>query len=173
MRRLRGWSRNAPLPVLLTLLIFNAPAFGQGPALEAIIEEVWSGKVAEVRGPNVLVVVYGGSLHLFRLEGIHVPRDQPALAKRAIEMLRERLAGKDVQIRVRGYLEGGQVPLGCVLHGAADVRVDLITQGLTTYCPRHLVEPKLAEAQRLAKRANRGIWRTPSPASSNPCADAA
>ncbi|OFV81004.1 MAG: hypothetical protein A2Y78_00475 [Acidobacteria bacterium RBG_13_68_16] len=135
-------------------------------------KEAREGRVTEVRGADSLVVVYGASSQAFRLDGIRVSRDLPPLAQRATAMLRERLVGKHVQIRIRGYVEGGKVPIGSVLVAGADVGVDMIAEGLVVYCPRHLVEVKLQEAQRLAKEAKRGLWSNPPSAGADPCSGA-
>jgi endonuclease YncB( thermonuclease family) len=153
----------------LTLLLVSSSAFGQEPGLQAIAEEVWPGKVIQVRGADSLVVVYGGTSHQFRLEGIRVSRDLPALADRAAQMLRERLVGKNVQVRIRGYVEGGEVPIGVVRVAGADVRVDLVAEGLVAYCPRHVVDAKLQEVQDAAKQAKRGLWGSPASSNGSPC----
>jgi endonuclease YncB( thermonuclease family) len=56
-----------------------------------------------------------------------------------------------------------------VLLGGVDVRIDLVAEGLVAYCPRHVVDVKVQEAQRLAKEAKRGLWGRPSVADANPC----
>lgn len=169
MRRSRRWSSTGVRLLLLTLLLASSSALGQEPGLRAIAEEVWPGQVTQVCGADSIVVVYGATSHQFRLEGIRVSRDLPALADRAAKMVRERLVGKNVQVRVRGYVEGGKVPIGLVLVAGADVRVDLVAEGLVAYCPRYVAEVKLREAERLAKEAKRGLWGTPLSRTANPC----
>ena len=144
--------------VLLTVALSGSSAFGQGPGLQAIAEEVWSGQVTEVVGADVLVIAYGTGSHRFELDGIRPPRDLPALADRAAALLRERLVGKSVRVRVRGYLDAGQLPTGVVLRHGVDVRIDLVAEGLVAYCPRHVVDAKVEEAQRRAQEAKRGLW---------------
>jgi endonuclease YncB( thermonuclease family) len=155
--------------VLLTLAFAGSSAFAQGPGLQAIAEEVWSGHVTEVTGADTLVILYGSGSHQFELDGIRPPRGLPALTDRAAASLRERLVGKSVQVRVRGYLDGGRVPTGVVLLDGVDVRIDLVAEGLVAYCPRHVVDVKVQEAQRLAKEARRGLWGRPSARDANPC----
>ena len=135
----------------------------------AIAEEVRSGQVTEVRGADSLVVAYDGSSHAFRLEGLGVVRGRPALAVRAEEILRERLVGKTVRLSIRGYVEGGVVPVGAVLVEGKDVRVALVRRGLVAYCPRHAVEVSLQGAEREARAAKRGLWADPPSPTSDPC----
>jgi endonuclease YncB( thermonuclease family) len=154
----------------LALVFVGSSALGQEPGLHAIAEEVWPGQVTQVRSADSLVVVYGGTSHQFRLEGIRVVPDFPVQGDVAAKMLRERLVGKSVQIRVRGYVEGGKVPVGLILLvGGADARVDMITQGLVAYCPRYVIEAKLQEAQRRAREAGRGLWGSPKSQPAKPC----
>jgi hypothetical protein len=94
--------------LFLIVAFGSSSAVGQGPGLQAIGEEVWSGQVTEVSGADTLVILYGTGSHQFKLDGIRPPRDLPALSDRAAELLRERLVGKGVQVRVRGYLDGAR-----------------------------------------------------------------
>lgn len=154
---------------LVIVAFAGSSAFGQGPGLQAIAEEVWSGQVTQVRSADTLVILYGTGSHHFKLDGIRPPRDLPALADRAAELLRERLVGKGVQVRVRGYLNGGKVPTGVVLLGGVDVRINPVAEGLVAYCPRHVVDVKVQDAQRIAKEAKRGLWGHPSVQDASPC----
>ncbi len=155
--------------VLLSLAFAGPSAFAQGPGLQAIAEEVWSGQVTQVSDADTLVILYGTGSHRFKLDGIRPPRDLPALADRAAERLRERLVGRSVLVRVRGYRDAGKVPTGVVLLGGVDVRIDLVAQGLVAYCPRHVVDVKVQEAERSAKEARRGLWGHPSLEDADPC----
>ncbi len=154
---------------LLTAALAGASVFGQGPGLQAIAEEVWSGRVTEVVGADVLVIAYGTGSHRFELDGIRPPRGLPALADRAAALLRERLVGKSVLVRVRGYVDAGQLPTGVVLDHGVDVRIELVAAGLVAYCPRHVVDAKVEEAQRQAKEAKRGLWARSSAQEADPC----
>jgi endonuclease YncB( thermonuclease family) len=164
-----GSSSTVVCSLCLGLIFVSASALGQEPGLRALAEEVWPGQVVEVKGADSLVVVYGGTKHQFRLEGIRVLPKFPVLADRAAKMLRDRLVGKNVQVRIRGYAEGGKVPVGLILVGGADARIDMIAQGLVAYCPRYLIEVKLQEAQRGAKEAGRGLWDASNSLPANPC----
>jgi endonuclease YncB( thermonuclease family) len=163
------WSSTVFYLLSLGLVLVGSSASGQQPGLQAVTEEVWPGQVVEVKGADSLVVVYGGASHEFRLEGIRVLPKFPVLADRAAKMLRDRLVGKNVQVRIRGYAEGGKVPVGLILVGGADARIDMIAQGLVAYCPRYLIEVKLQEAQRGAKEAGRGLWDASNSLPANPC----
>jgi endonuclease YncB( thermonuclease family) len=163
------WSSTVFYLLSLGLVLVGSSASGQEPRLQAIAEEVRPGQVVEVKGADSLVVVYGGASHEFRLEGIRVVPDLPALADRAAQMLRKRLVGKSVQIRLRGYAEGGKVPVGLILVRGADARIEMVAQGLVAYCPRYVIEVKLQEAQRRAREAGRGLWRRSKSGPANPC----
>jgi endonuclease YncB( thermonuclease family) len=136
-------------------------AAAQDSGLQAIVEEVFPGRVTDVSGPGLLSISYGGVVHQFQLDGIRAQGEPSALADLATALLRERLIGKSVQVRVRGFVEEGKVPTGIVLLSGADPRVDLVGQGLVLYCPRHVVEAKLVEAERVAKGMKRGLWADP------------
>jgi endonuclease YncB( thermonuclease family) len=123
----------------------------------------------EISSADTLVILYGTGSHLFKLDGIRPPRDLPALTDRAAELLRERLVGKSVQVRVRGYLNGGKVPTGVVLLSGVDARINLVAKGLVAYCPRHIVDVKVQEAQRLAKEGKRGLWGRHGVEDGDPC----
>lgn len=157
---------------LVVATLRGGAALAQEPHLQAIAEEVYAGRVVEVVDARSLLVAYGGATHRFRLDGVHCPSGAPQLAELAAARLRERLAGKAVQVRVRGYIEHGTVPTGVIALAGGDVRFDLVARGLVAYCPRYAVDVTLAKAARVAREEKRGIWASPGLAGDDVCAGA-
>lgn len=139
----------------LVLCISLGPA--RGGDLPGIVARVIDGDRLVLRGPDRVQ-------RTIRLAGIDAPEPGQPYAERAQGVLTEHLTGRFVVVDFYGEDAQGQI-LGRVSLGSVDINLAQIGRGLAWADPQtlSLLSPveqrRYAEAEWMARRAGRGLWR--------------
>ena len=144
------------LLILAAVVTLFAPAFGPGTP-------DFDGKVSRVVDGRTLIVVPDRKLHgpsrgmAIRLYGIVIPSKPKAHAKRAAHYLKKLALGKKVGGAI---LFSAPQPFPSIVRvGDRELNSEMIKAGMSMVDSRAAKDYKhLAEAQRAARAAKRGIW---------------
>jgi endonuclease YncB( thermonuclease family) len=143
-----------PSSVAATIL-----AIALAPALDA---ETFSGKVVGVSDGDTISVLRDGRAVKVRLHGIDCPESRQAFGQRAKQFSSGLVFGQRVTVEVRARDRYGRL-VGRVFAKGAELNLELVRAGLAWHYKRYSDDPALAEAERAARAAKRGLWRDPSP----------
>lgn len=141
---------------LSMLFVLGGPVFGQA----------FVGEVTGVRDGDTIYVLQGGNTFTVQLHGIDAPEPSQPYGKQATNFLRRRVAGKEVQVRVRDRDRYGRLVSSVVLNGR-DVNAQLLRAGLAWYYWWY--ENYTPDARRdqtreyRAQQADRGLWAQATP----------
>ncbi len=143
-----------------TGLVVSAILWPLTAAPSAAVPEIeeFTGEVVEVSEGDVIWVMREGKEVEVRLHGIDAPEDGQAFARVSRDGLAHAVFGKEVAVRIVGRdLESRWT--GRIYLGDIDVNLELVKAGLAWHCRRMSKEPELAEAQKTARKAKRGLWQ--------------
>ena len=132
-------------------------------AIPAIAGEPITGKVVSVTdGDTVRVLDAANVQHKVRLDGIDAPERGQPFGTVARDRLAALVMGKAVTVHSDGRDKYGRT-LGRIEIEGQDVNRTLVAEGLAWHYVRYSDDATLAEAEREARAAQRGLWRDPAP----------
>ncbi len=127
------------------------------PAVAAL--EEFSGEVVEVRDGDTIEVLRNGLEVEIRLAGVDAPETGQAYAKLARDGLAHAVLGKVVDVRVLGR-DLDTCLLARVYLGEFDINLELVKAGLVWHYRQRVSSDKaFSEAQKVARKAKRGLWQ--------------
>ena len=122
---------------------------------------------------KVVKVVDGDTIHILdtdknrskvRLHGIDTPERGQPYWRAAREALADMVAGKKVRVTVVDEDRYGRLVGQVHLTDGTNVNVELVRQGMAWWYERYARgDRQLANAQREAREAGRGLWQEPDP----------
>jgi endonuclease YncB( thermonuclease family) len=142
--------------VVACLLAFGSPAAASSP-------QRLSGIVSRVPDGDSLDITAGGRVYSIRLEGIDAPEAGQAFSREARLHLRLLALTRSVSAVVSDHDRYARI-VARVTVGAIDLSEEMIRNGFAWHYARYSPEPRLAELERQARRARRGLWADPKPA---------
>ncbi len=127
------------------------------PAVETL--EEFSGEVVEVRDGDTIEVLRDGHEVEIRLAGVDAPEVGQAFAQLARDGLAHAVLGKVVDVRVLGR-DVDTCMLARIYLGEFDINLELVKAGLVWHYRQRVSSDKaLSEAQKVARKAKRGLWQ--------------
>lgn len=143
-----------------TVLIVAAMVTAAGHAL-ATPPVMW--KVVGVTDGDTLTAVDSDDVrHKIRLQGIDAPEVGQPFGTKARQMLGDMTVRKTVTVRLHGRDRFGR-DLARVEVDGRDVGLALVTDGMAWQYDRYDSSPELADAEREARNARRGLWSEDDP----------
>jgi micrococcal nuclease len=115
-------------------------------------------RVVSVHDGDTLTVLEAGRQTKVRLAGIDAPELGQPFGRRAREALAGLVHGRDIELDVTGRDRYGRTIARVVGPGGADVGHELVAAGMAWHYTRYSHDTELAEAEREARAARRGLW---------------
>lgn len=126
------------------------------------VPQVVTGRCIRVVDGDTIEVEAQSQTVKVRLQGIDSPeKDQPGGAE-ATEYTRSLVEGSVVVVRVTRVEQYDRLE-GRVFRGVSDVGLRIVEMGHAWHAPQYSSDRNLAEAEKEAQVARRGLWRDPSP----------
>ena len=121
-----------------------------------------------VDGDTVDVRRGDGAVVRVRVHGIDAPERGRPFSLVATRFTRSMVFDQDVRISVRDHDKYGRL-VGRVLVGDQNLGEELVSAGLAWQFCRYSDDPRLAELERAARQARRGIWQYGDIGPKTPC----
>ena len=122
-----------------------------------------TGKVVSVHdGDTLRVLDAAGTQHKVRLQGIDAPETKQAFGTKARNRLADLTLGKAVTVRVHGRDRYGRT-LGTVEAAGQDANRQMVADGMAWHYVEYSTDAGLAQAERDARAAGRGLWADKAP----------
>ena len=122
-----------------------------------------TGKVVSVHdGDTLRVLDAAGTQHKVRLQGIDSPETRQAFGTKARNRLADLTLGKAVTVRVHGRDRYGRT-LGTVEADGQDANRQMVADGMAWHFVEYSNDAGLAQAERDARAAGRGLWADKAP----------
>ncbi len=128
------------------------------------LADEFAGKCVGVTDGDTITVLHNAVETRIRLQGIDCPEGGEPFSAKAKKFTSAFVFGKEVTVRTAGRDRYGRT-VGTVLVDGKDLALALVQAGLAKHTPRYSSDQKLAEAERIAKAAELGIWSLPPPPS--------
>lgn len=145
MRRCLGY--------ILLLLLFVGSAAAQ---------EILRAKCIGVIDGDTIRVLHKGKSLKVRLEGIDCPELGQDFGRRARQFTSSQVSGRFVTVTVTGLDQHGR-KVGRVSSDGRDLSLLLVEAGLAWHYVRHSSDRLLADAEKKARSAGKGLWSMRSP----------
>jgi micrococcal nuclease len=140
-----------PILLLLTLLLTTTAA-----------DTDLRGKVVGVSDGDTITVLVDKKPIKIRLEGIDAPETGQSFGNRSKQALSDMVFGKEVLIIKTGQDRYGR-SLGFVLRDGIDINAKMTEEGWAWHYKKYNQDSKLADFERQARAARRGLWAEPNP----------
>lgn len=132
-------------------------------ALVALLTiQTLQGRVVGVSDGDTITVLVEREQYRVRLEGIDCPESGQDFGRRAKEKTSDLVFGREVRVVVTDHDRYGRT-VGRVFVEDLDVNLELVRAGMAWHFIRYSREKALAEAEREARAAKRGLWAQPNP----------
>lgn len=128
------------------------------------LAEEFAGKCVGVIDGDTITVLRQGVETKIRLEGVDCPEGGEPFSAKAKKFTSALVFGREVTVRASGSDRHGRT-VGTVSVEGKDLALALVQAGLAKHDTRYSSDQKLAEAERIAKAAEIGIWSLPPPPS--------
>jgi endonuclease YncB( thermonuclease family) len=122
----------------------------------------FTGRVVGVSDGDTAKVLVGKETVTVRLEGIDAPETGQAFGTRARQALSSYVFGKTVMVRKTGEDRYDRT-LGFLIEGKTDVNARMVEDGFAWHYKKYNSDPILANLEREARVAKRGLWSDPNP----------
>jgi micrococcal nuclease len=122
----------------------------------------FSGSVVEISDGDTAKVLVGKETVTVRLDGIDAPETGQAFGARSRQALSSYVFGKTVTVRKTGEDRYDRT-LGVLIEGGTDVNAKMVEDGLAWHYKRYSSDARLANLEREARLAKRGLWSDPNP----------
>lgn len=144
----------AILALLITCLLTHA-------ALAAAVE--FTALVVKVVDGDTLVVLMNGENWRIRLHGVDAPESGQPFGRQARQAVVALALGRSVTVREVGRDQYGRILADVVLPNGRVLNEELVRVGLAWWYCRHSTDARLAELEREARAARRGLWGDANP----------
>lgn len=129
----------------------------------AVAAADFTGLVVGVADGDTITVLHEDRQERVRLNGIDAPEKRQAFGRRAKRFTSDLSFGRTVTVREHGRDKYGRVIGDVVLPDARVLNEELVRAGLAWWYCRHSHDMRLAELEREAREARRGLWAEPDP----------
>ncbi len=145
-------------PVIIVAVVLAGRLIAAEPA-------TLTGKVVSVHdGDPLRVLDAAGTQHSVRLQGIDALETKQAFGTKARNQLADLTLGKAVTVRVHGRDRYGRT-LGTVEAAGQDANRQMVADGMAWHFVEYSNDAGLAQAERDARAAGRGLWADKAPVS--------
>ena len=120
------------------------------------------GKVVSVADGDTITVLLDKQQHRIRLEGIDAPEGHQDFGSKAKKVLSDKVFGKDVLVKWTRRDKYRRI-LGHIYLGDRFINLELVQEGMAWHYKQYSKDRALAQAEREAKEAKRGLWAQPNP----------
>lgn len=148
MKKLYGFS-------LLALLLLSATA------VAAPLN--FSGKVVKIIDGDTIDVLHDGRPARVRLLGIDAPEKGQPFGKAARRHLAALAALKDVEVKAQTLDRYGRTVGEILLPGGLSLNRQMVEDGYAWHYTQYSKDPALAQSERAARSAKRGLWQEKNP----------
>ena len=140
------------------LAILSASALADDPP------RPFTGKVVKIADGDTITVLHNKTQHRIRLEGIDAPEKGQAYGAKARQTLADKIFGQKVRVDWTKRDCYGRI-IGRVYLGERDISLEMVKDGFAWHYKRYSKEAALADAEKEARKAGRGLWsdREPTP----------
>jgi micrococcal nuclease len=121
-----------------------------------------NGKVIGVSDGDTIKILVDKKQVTVRLEGIDSPESKQSFGNRSKQALSDLIFGKNVVVKKVGEDRYNRV-LGLVMLGDADINAKMIEDGWAWHYKEYNKDKRLAEIEKEAKAAKRGLWEDTNP----------
>jgi endonuclease YncB( thermonuclease family) len=142
-----------PIPILLLIALLLTTTVADTDLV---------GKVVGVSDGDTITVLVDKKPIKIRLEGIDAPEAKQSFGTRSKQALSEMVFGKEVLVRKTGQDRYGR-SLGFVSRDGIDINSVMIQDGWAWHYKKYNQDSKLADLERQARAAKRGLWAEPNP----------
>jgi endonuclease YncB( thermonuclease family) len=119
-------------------------------------------KVVKIADGDTITVLLDKTQHKIRLEGIDAPEQGQAYGTKARQALGEKIAGQTVRVEWKKRDRYKRI-IGRVYLGEQDISLEMVQEGMAWHFKRYSKEAALADAEREARKASRGLWADKNP----------
>lgn len=121
------------------------------------------GKVIEIiDGDTITVLDEDKKQHKIRLEGIDAPEQSQAFGSAAKKTLSEKTFNTSPWVEWKGLDKYDRI-LGHVYHDGRHINLELVAEGYAWHHKEYSKDPRLANAEIVARRRRLGLWSDSSP----------
>jgi micrococcal nuclease len=146
-------------PLLLTLLLFAAPAFAAPPATETRLTL----KVTSVHDGDTFTGINQNNEQVkVRLDAVDAPELSQPYGQASRKALGDKIFGKTVTVITKKHDRYGRT-IGHVLIDKRDVNLELLEDGAVWHYEAYDRNKRLREAEASARAAKEGLWKDPKP----------
>jgi len=147
----------AALPVLFVLSAISAQPQQADPPKPS-----FTGKVVSVADGDTITVLLDKTQHRIRLEGIDCPESHQDFGTAAKKAIADKVFGKEVTIKWTSRDKYKRI-LGEVYLGNRRINLEIVQEGFAWHYTQYSKDQTLANAEKEAKEAKRGLWSMPNP----------
>jgi endonuclease YncB( thermonuclease family) len=145
-----------PVALLTTALVCSAVAAADPPPS-------FTGKVVKIADGDTMTVLLDKTQHKIRLEGIDAPEKGRAYGTKARQALADKIFGETVRVDWKKRDRYGRI-IGRVYLGDRDISLEMVKDGWAWHYKQYSKEAALADAEKEARKAGRGLWADKNPA---------
>jgi endonuclease YncB( thermonuclease family) len=121
---------------------------------------VFTGKVVGITDGDTVKVLRDNQTVKVRLSGIDTPEMDQPFGKQSKRFISKLIFGKTVDVKDLG-LDRYKRTLGYITEGSTEVNEAIVAAGLAWHYVKYSDDQKLAEAEKKARAAKRGLWADP------------
>ncbi len=148
--------RSTPLSFLLVVLgVLFSPA-------QSTQSDTLTGKVIGISDGDTIKILVNKKQVNVRLEGIDAPEAKQSFGNRSKQSLSNLVFGKEVLVQKTGEDRYGRT-LGVVMLGDTNINAKMIEDGWAWHYKEYNKDKRLAELEKEAKAAKRGLWADTNP----------
>jgi endonuclease YncB( thermonuclease family) len=132
------------------------------PALADDPPRPFTGKVVKIADGDTITVLHNKTQHRIRLEGIDAPEKGQPYGTKARQALAAKIFGETVRVEWNKR-DRYQRIIGRVYFGDRDISLEMVKDGFAWHYKRYSKEAALADAEKEACKAGRGLWADKDP----------
>jgi endonuclease YncB( thermonuclease family) len=146
----------------MRLLNLSALLLIGSPALAADPPRSFEAKVVKITDGDTITVLLDKTEHKIRLEGIDAPERRQAYGTKARQALADKIFGETVRVDWKKRDRYKRI-IGRVYLGDRDISLEMVKDGWAWHYKRYSKEAALADAEKEARKAGRGLWADKDP----------
>ena len=139
-----------PVALLTTALVCSAVTAADPP-------HSFEAKVVKVTDGDTITVLLDKTEHTIRLEGIDAPEKKQAFGTKARQALADKIFGETVRVEWNKRDRYKRI-IGRVYLDKQDISLEMVKEGLAWHYTKYSKEAALADAEKEARKAGRGLW---------------
>ncbi|MEM8875821.1 MAG: thermonuclease family protein [Planctomycetota bacterium] len=132
------------------------------PAIADDASAPFTAEVVRVTDGDTVTVLHDRTEVRIRLEGIDAPERGQAFGTRARQALSDACFGRDILVEPTGTDRYGRTIATLKIEGRS-INLAMVRAGMAWHYTQFSDDADLAEAERAARKARRGLWRDPDP----------